>query len=209
MSTKEERELVFEHWFRILIGPSFSISDITRIINDFADQYEIFDQTLTSFKIKIDHEGRICYNEGNSWDMKNTFGIITAKPGNMYHWKLKIIQMGDTFLNIGVIAAGEAVNHKNETWWNTEHGFSYFARSGGIYTASAFKRAKYGDAYGKDDIIHIWLDLRENKNELSFGKNDEKFGKAANVKESTNYRLAIGMFLATKKIEILSFEISK
>ena len=33
-----------------------------------------------------------------------------------------------------------------------------------------------------NDIIDIWLDLRDNKNELSFAKNDKRYGKAADVK---------------------------
>ena len=52
----------------------------------------------------------------------------------------------------------------------------------------------------------MWLDLKDNKRELSFAKNGTKFGKAFNVKESTNYKFALTLSGAPYKIELLSFE---
>ena len=65
MLTKEERQMIIEYWSRTLLSPSFSIADITKIMIEFGDQYEIFDNTAIAEKlIKISDDGTIASAEG-------------------------------------------------------------------------------------------------------------------------------------------------
>ena len=57
-------------------------------------------------------------------------------------------------------------------------------------------------------MIDVWLDLKD-KYELSFAKNDNAFGKAFNMKQSTDYKLAIGMYGSVTTVEILSFDVKQ
>ena len=58
-------------------------------------------------------------------------------------------------------------------------------------------------------VIHMWLDMRENKNEIIFAKNGDGSGwtNTMNVNKATDYKLAIGMFGDVKQIELISFDI--
>ena len=93
---------------------------------------------------------------------------------------------------------------KNGQWWNQHYGYSSWSDNGWIYHNDDDRR--YGDPFGQDDVIDIWLDLKGDKRELSFGKNDKIYGKARDVKESTNYRLAITVSGQVHEIQLLSFE---
>ena len=67
---------------------------------------------------------------------------------------------------------------------------------------------QYGEIFGEGDVIHVWLDLKEN-NDLSFGRNGKNLGKAFDIKSNTNYRLAIGVngLEVDCNIEIVEFDI--
>ena len=134
---------------------------------------------------------------------------MIATPNRKYHWQLKIIECSDTQLGIGVIQADKAESSLGEPWWNEKYGYVYFARHGSIVNGIS---RPYGDTYDEGDIIDVWLDLKEDKNELSFAKNGKKFGKAANVEKATDYRLGIAMYCYSisykKKMKLRLFEIT-
>ena len=54
--------------------------------------------------------------------------------------------------------------------------------------------------------MDVFLDLKD-KAELSFGKNQERFDKAFDLKTDTNYKLAVSL-KNTSEIEMISFQIS-
>ena len=204
MSTDDERQLVVEYWFRILIGASISVSDISNIINEFGKVYDKFDPKLSSDSVTFENnDSIICTNKEESWNVDNAFGTEVAKPGKMYHWKLKLLELGEKYLNVGIIEADKCKKDTSD-WWNYAYGFSYYTQDGNFYNKNYIT---YGEECENNDIIDIWLDLRENKNELSFARNDKQFGKAANTKDGTDYKLVIGAFALMKKVEILMFEI--
>ena len=205
MSTNEERELILEYWFRVLIGTDISIANISQITLEFADEYESFDPDLCQDLAKIANEGKLIYKTIKKSVGCNAFGNIITTPDRIYHWKLKIIKCEDDQLNIGIIEADKAKHYLEANWWFSDCGYSYWAGDGHMYHKYG---VPYGEKYGKDDIIDVWLNLKENKYELSFAKNDKKYGKAATVEKLKEYRLAIGMYSGVKRIELLSFEIT-
>ena len=208
MSTTAQRQfIVLEYWFRILVGSDISIEDIFKIILEFAKEYEKFTfiPSLSHDSLKLEDDGRILSKTSYNHHECSTFGSIITKPGNSYHWKIKVIKMGDDHLNIGIIEADkcELSLETGNKWFSTSYGYSYWAGNGKVYHSSS---KNYGDAFGAGDVIDIWLDLRDNKNALSFAKNDKCYGLAATVQESTDYKLAVTMRRQQKKIELLSFE---
>ena len=110
---------------------------------------------------------------------------------------------------MGIIAADKCITNKTTNYkncWNKDHGYSYWCISGQLYHRSVNGAKDYGDPYDEGDIIDIWLDLRDDKRELSYAKNDKTYGKAYDVKESTEYRLCVTVYGKKCKIELLSFE---
>ena len=205
MATNDERQMIIEYWFRVLIGTDITIGDIAKIMVEFANEIEAFVESFCHENVIIEDNGQLIYKKEGYNNECNAFGKIIATPNRMYHWKLKVIECKDDQLNIGVIQEDKAKAFLAAYWWFEVFGFSYFAGNGKLYNEMA---KQYGDTYEEGDIIDVWLDLKENKNEISFAKNNKKFGKAANVRESTDYRLAVGMWAGSKKIEILSFKIT-
>ena len=95
-----------------------------------------------------------------------TFGTVIAKMGHLYHWKLKVIEMKDECLNFGIIEANkcEECLKTGTPWYLRSYGYSYFGGNGNIYHRAKTNGSwPYGDKYGVDDIIDIWLDLRDKK----------------------------------------------
>ena len=109
----------------------------------------------------------------------SAYGLIAAKPGHKYEWKVKILDNTDA--NIGIVEFNENIKWK-WGWWCEEYGYSYY-RDGFIYNGTDYK--KYGDRLGKDDIVGVILDLKENY-QLSFSRNGKVFGKAFDMKKG-NY----------------------
>ena len=206
------RSLVFGYWFRVLIRSDISVEDIAKITLEFGNEYEIFDGSLSHQNINITN-GELAFKAlmlQRTGD-KSVFGTVVAVLGRKYHWKLKVIGDEVDDINIGIIEADKCELNKNGFWWN-KCGISYYSCNGHIYKYNEETELSTNYEYGKpfknekNVMIDIWLDLKD-KNELSFAKNDEKFGKAANVKNSMKYRLAVSIWDSDTKIQILSFDI--
>ena len=89
-----------------------------------------------------------------------------------------MIECENNEMNIGVIEIGAYINPQNVGWYVKKWGYSYYASSGNFWNGEP---KTYGDDHGQGDIIDVWLDLKD-KYELSFAKNDKKYGKAADMK---------------------------
>ena len=50
------------------------------------------------------------------------------------------------------------------------------------------KRKKYGDSFTDNDIIDVWLDLKDDEGG-SFAKNNHHFGKRAIIDKTKKYQL--------------------
>ena len=206
MSTAKQREMIFVYWFRLLIGADISVDDISKIVLAFGNEYEMFVEELCHRKIKIENNGTLVYKVDDSRIQCNVFGFLTANPGRIYHWKLKVIERDDSNLNIGVIKADKCKDSLEVSWWNNSSGYSFYAYNGKIY--NGYNGVQMcGSAYYANDIVEIWLDLKDGKKELWFGTNGKRHETKAIVKDSTDYKLAIGMCRAVKKVELLSFDI--
>lgn len=204
--------IVLENWFRVLLGTSFSIKDILKLIVEFAKNYEAFtfDPALSKKSLKIENEGRIVCKTELDHSNCNTFGTVVAEPGSLYHWKVKIVSMSENIsgktLNLGVIEANECEECLKEDilWHLQKYGYSYWSGNGKLYNDVV---TEYGDPYGQNDVIDIWVDLRDTKRELVFAKNDKKYGVIKlRGHVSAEYKLAVAMYGEQKKIELVSFE---
>eukprot|EP01084_Bolivina_argentea_P308124 532696_1 len=88
----------------------------------------------------------------------------------IYHWKVQIVEGND--IHLGVIFSNKCKQKSYESdWWSTEEGYSYCS-NGKVYHSRKYK--KYGKKYGAGDVIDVWLNLK--KYNISFAKNDEKYG---------------------------------
>ena len=119
---------------------------------------------------------------------------------------MRITECHDKDINLGIIEAGKCDKvSRNAGWWNTDYGYSYWSNDDEVFHNNDFY--DYGDAFGKDDIIDIWLDMKQDQRQLSFAKNNTKYGKAYQVKKSTEDKLAISVHGYGYKIESISFEV--
>ena len=208
MPSTATKQVVFEYWFRILIGSDISIENISKIAGEFAADLELFDASLCHKKIKIENEGKLISKITTYTASCNAYGTFTATAGYIYHWKLKVIECKDTYmnqLNIGVVDAKQAPDLLNRSWWRQPNGYSYFSGNGKMYCK--YSTTTFGAKYGTNDIIDIWLNLKD-KYQLSFAKNGKDIGKTKDVDGSVDYKLAVGLYGQSKKIEIVWFEIS-
>ena len=209
MSSSQERVLIIGYWFRIFIARDFSIVDIAKIIKQFADECEQFDEDLSHEVIKYENSNEIMWVESvKSYEKASAFGTMVATPGRRYHWKIHCLKMDRrTRLHFGIIKADKCDGMTEEYWWCKKFAYSYY-RAGTIYSGSIRRIYKdYGSKFEEGDIIDIWLDLKEN-NDLSFGRNDKHFGKAFDVASDTEYRLAVGTNGRLDfKLNIIDFEI--
>ena len=203
-SSQEVRQLIIEYWCRILLSfsTSFSIDDIAKIIVEFGNEYEQFDATVSGTGMK---GTTIEFGEDNLTAKflgynESAFGLIEAVPGCIYHWKIKLIEVGGHSVNIGIVEADKMETQDAAYFWGYEYGYSYY-KDGQTWHNN--KGKYYGDPIGKDDIIHIWLDLKD-KYDLSFDKNGKKYGKAWDVNHDTTYKLAVRV---RGSVQIFSFEI--
>ena len=128
--------------------------------------------------------------------------LFTATPNNKYHWRVKIVN-DKTSTNIGIIEALQYSENKRSGWWWCTFGFSLF-HNGKLYSSGGVR--EYGaSVYRKGDVVDIWLDLKDNF-DLSFGKNGEEYGKAFDVKQDTDYKLAVSLMHGVE-LELVLFEI--
>lgn len=183
-----------------------------KITLKFAKEYDQFAYTEMSDKSLIfEEEGCVVIKTASNMSVCSIFGTQITRFGNLYHWRVKVIEGNgkDLDMNIGVIDASQCVKslQKKWAWFLKDYGYSYWSKDGKFYQESTSIFGKiYGESYAANDIIDVWLDLRDGINELSFSKNNKNFGKAVNVKDSVDYSLAITMRGDQKKIELVSFE---
>lgn len=119
-----------------------------------------------------------------------------------YHWKIEVVEGND--VNLGVIFNDACKKNKKEMWWLADEGYSYWGDDGQIYHSDKYK--KYGEKYGAGDVIDIWLNLK--KFNISFAKNDERYGKAFKVDKEQTYRLAVGVSGHPHTLKLIAFDVS-
>lgn len=208
MSTVEQKALIFEYWCRVLLESDIAVNDISKITAQFADDYDEFVPSLCHQFLKVEKDSKSIYKTRHKNSGCNAFGNVIAKIGNKYHWKCLVIDVGkDKQLNIGIVPAGECTINNLETYfWNKSYGYSYHANSGRLWNGGReIEPSKECTTYGNGDIIDMWLDLREDVNELTFAKNGTEIDKTKIHRDA--YKLAIGLYGNEKKLELLSFDI--
>lgn len=210
----EQRLFIVTYWFRNFISSNISLRDISKLIVAYSKVYDAF-QGYSSLSgdtsPTIENSGRIITfkpSDDSNDDLEDrcaAFGVISTQIGVKYHWKLKVHECDD--INIGIIES-KMVNiydrAENGGFYYKMYGYSYWSFTGSIYNGGS---RNYGKPYGKDDIIDVWLDLTDGKKEISFAKNDTKYGVAFEKLKCTEYQLAVDLCGACK-LEILSFDMS-
>ena len=208
MSSNDARSLVIEYWFRILLSPSFSVEDISKMIIKFADEFEQFDASTAHPDIVMDDKCQtISAPLTEERRRLSAFGCILAVPGRKYHWTIEIKKASNKLINIGIVEESQCKDLYDKYWWGIKSAYTYYGHSGSIFSGSLTDQwgsKEYGQEFGKGDVIHIWLDLKEN-NDLSFGKNENEYGKAFDMDLGKNYRLGVSM--RDGEISIVSFDI--
>eukprot|EP01084_Bolivina_argentea_P282959 484486_1 len=191
--------LIIEYWLRTLFAHPCFFDDPTKIITEFAHEYEQFESFETSrLSLKKKNNGLTLYKYDSIDDNYNGFGKIIATKGRIYHWELKITTTDERYLNIGIVEA-DAFH-----WYDIT--YCYYNTAGNFYDYGSKKCVPYGDTYTSNDIIDVWLDMA-NKYELSFAKNGKRYGTACCVCKDKEYRLAIGM-LGNHTVDILAFNMT-
>ena len=207
MSDKKVRELIVEYWYRTLLSISLSIDDITKIIVEFGEEFERFEETLRSKKVKIKDNGKLISQTKDEYHCHNAFGLFNATPGSKYHWKVQIKPGLFTFkANIGIIEANKCEESLPDLiWCCIGRGYAYYSHDGNIFH-DTFLGKKYGETYTDNDVIDIRLDLKDDYM-VSWGKNGKDYGKGFDVKKETEYKLAVGMYYG--KVKLISLDIKE
>ena len=154
-------------------------------------------------EINISNDKTIISHDDSDWN--TAFGITICEKGNKYEWKLKLIKRkgdlgGNTWKTIfGVIQE----SHCKTILSAKQHTFSRnFTSSGGGYgfigyqsrIQSPRQHKMYGEKFDTEGgTINIILDLRENKNTVSYIINGKNYEKACDVKKDCKYRLAVSV----------------
>ena len=203
---EDKCKLIIEYWFRESVSSDISINNIVQMITAFLQIYEQFFEYKChgGNNITITNDGQllICnYEYGYK-----AIGTVITKAGCNYHWALKLVEMKYD-MYIGIRDNNATRDGYTYAWWSFG---ALRQRIAGEYKGKyADMKGKYSNnkGYRKDDTVHIWLNLSNDKREILFGRNDKHFGKAFDVK-STEYRLAI-LIYGNAKIEIVAFEVTK
>ena len=207
-TTDETKRAITDYWFRSLMKhcSHISIQNLSKIIVEYGAICEKFDESFIDNSIILKQGGLSLIKPSSAYNGYTGFGSITAVFGQKYHWRIKLTECDDIDpdVHIGIIAADKC-KANDDNWWNTDYGYSYWSDDGMIYHNNNDKQ--YGDNYGKHDIIDIFLDLQNNKKELSFAKNNQNYGKAHDVKESMEYKLVITIYGNSYKVELMTFEL--
>lgn len=226
MADTTQRQTIYNHWFRLLIGDNISIEPISNITMKYARAGDRFSYSkITHCKIKYENKGCTVAKIKKNQAVCPVFGYHITKSGYLYNWKIKIIKHSDNNnnnntdhdsgidVNIGIIQSKmrfKCMIHEIK-WYFRPYGYSYWSKDGLFYTKrTGIFGQVYGDKYGVNDIINVRLDLRDGKDELSFSKNDEPYGEKINVNTyySYGFSLALTMCGAKKKVELISLNIS-
>ena len=205
MWSKQQNKIIAEYWFRILIDLDFSSENISDIIAQFADEFELFDKLMTGSRLLLNEDfTEVSFSSdviSRISPPSSTFGTILAISGRKYHWRLEILS--DSNANIGIIEASKCEKSLDNYWWGENWGYSYY-KDGELYHEDC--DGEYGESFGnKGDIIDVYLDFKD-KNELSFGKDDTKFDTAYDIDSSKDYKLGIGLYSGS--IRLLFVKIS-
>ena len=180
-----------------------SIENIAAIALKFADEFDGFEPSLCHKLLQIENDGTLLSKIQDEGKGCNAFGLVTATPGRKYHWRFKVIDAGDKQLNIGIIEAKKStIKHLDSYYWGYQYGYSYHANTGELWHNGCGITTSQVNKYGSGDIIDMWLDLTQNKNEIMFQKNQPKTYLWVNntiVFASTDYKLAIGISGNRKK----------
>ena len=204
MATSKEQELIIEYWVRTVLNLTIAINDIIKIMIEFADEFETFDPLLIHEKITTNSD-YMSISHHPEHSQLSAFGKVIACPRRKYHWKLVIIDRY-TSANIGVIESDKCKEWISKFWWNNPFGFSYY-HTGSVFsgTDEGMKSdIEFGEEFKKGDIIHIYLDLKDNY-DIGWGRNAKQFQKAFNVNKDTDYRLAVSLNSGT--VDLISLEI--
>ena len=98
MSSPEQRKVIVEYWFRVLIGLDVSINDILKITLKFAGDMKNFCIILIYLMaLQFEDDGIVVSKITHNYRECTTFGTVIAKPGHLYHWKIKVVKMEDNF----------------------------------------------------------------------------------------------------------------
>ena len=208
---KHKRQLVIEYWYRKLLSSSLALDDITKIIVEFGEPFERFIRSLTCDDLIISEDEMELTKKTEKQAVSGTsakccaFGELTATPGYKYHWKMRVMSQG---INIGIIEADFASSCLTECWWWKKYGYSYY-NNGNKFTSSEVLSGGaqgYGDKFNEDDIVHVYLDLKE-KCEVSWGKNETKYCKGFDLKKGMDYKMALGFY--SGGIRLISCDVSE
>ena len=207
MTERKERELVVEYWYRTLLSVSLSFADITKIIVEFGEAFERFEESLASECIKIEENGTVLLSQAKGYTCNNAFGVFNAISGYKYHWKVQIMQSTTDKrfqANIGIIEADKCEEYlPAKIWCCLGKGYAYYSYDGNIFHNS-YSGDKYGNSFAANDIIDIRLNLK-NDHIISWCKNGIDYGIGFEVKKNTEYKLAVGLYFG--KVQLISLDI--
>ena len=134
--------------------------------------------------------------------------FISSTEAVKCRWSIKVNETLTRKMTIGISSNDEF--DKAYTRWRrigTYTGYKHYGYNGYVGCITSINGAtKYGQEYGKNDVVHVELDLL-NK-EVTFYKNEVSQGVAFNniaIGESIKYRLAIQMSDENTSLTLIKF----
>ena len=96
--SQEHRQFIIEYWYRTVLVTSNSILDILNIMIAFGDQYECFDEEISSKEFEYTDEFMILHpakdKDSSTYgygEVRSVYGKVDAEPGYKFHWILRCL----------------------------------------------------------------------------------------------------------------------
>ena len=111
---------------------------------------------MTSSNLDLE-DSRVCTSRTSMHSFKTTYGTEAMLPGFRYFFQIHLTK-GYNF-KIGVSRSRDRLEG---AFSETEDGWSYYSGQGGqLRHASKVEGPAYGQAYSKDDVVGVYVDLVE------------------------------------------------
>ena len=82
--------MIPKYWFRVLFTSSL-ISDVSHLIMKFLAEFDSFDMSMIGTSLRVEDDNTMVTKHPHSRGSSGAFGTIIATPGQIYHWKIKIM----------------------------------------------------------------------------------------------------------------------
>eukprot|EP00483_Globobulimina_turgida_P011074 UN11095 len=163
----------------------------------YGDTYDQWDANMKHPFMKVNHtESTVIHH--NTHQYGTIFGQLVCKTGNLYQWQLRVLDNDSKIshrfpMTIGIIKASFTLFGQKITV--QLKGYDFSTNFLDALAGYGYKSRHYLTQFGrKGDIIIMRLDLRQNKNTLSYTVNgNHMHSETVSVDKKFEYKFAVSI----------------